>query len=51
MGGERGGGWNPAYTPLHSMKKTPGKSWQIWAWLGMPGHTQPKVLVSHATFH
>ena len=21
------GGWNPAYTPLHSMKKIPGKSW------------------------
>ena len=30
---------------------TPGKSSQVWAWLGMPGHTQLKVVVLHAIFH
>ena len=30
-------------------KKTPGKSRQAWAWLGMPQHTQLKVAVSHVT--
>ena len=31
-------------------KGTHGKSKQVWAWLGMPGHTLPKVVALHATF-
>ena len=27
-----------------------GKFRQVWVWLGMPGHTQPKIFVSCATF-
>ena len=30
--------------------RTPGKSRQVWAWQGMPGHTKPKVVVWHDTF-
>lgn len=36
--------------PPRLFKRTPGEARQFWAWLGMPGQTQPKVKVPRATF-
>ena len=36
--------------PPRLPKGIPGKSKQVWAMLDMPGHTKPKVAVSHVTF-
>ena len=34
----------------HASKLTVDKSGQNWAWLGMPGNTQPKTEVSGTNF-
>ena len=34
--------------PPHPLKGIHHKSRQVWMWLDMPGHTQPKVMVLHA---
>ena len=31
-------------------KGTLGRSWQVLAWLGMPGHKHPEEVISDATF-
>ena len=31
-------------------KGSSGKSREVWVWLGMPGHTQPKEVVLHPAF-
>ena len=37
--------------PPRLPKETPGRKYrQIWAWLGMPGDTQPKGAALYATF-
>ena len=35
---------------LRLPQATPGNSRKVWTWLGTLGLTQPKVVVSHATF-